>query len=136
MIQTDGVGRYGRLLWSMDWQAKITRFGARMPEYTDEYFLGFDPTETKAIWQSQTNGNDGQPIVYVGAYQIDFGSMIVGPFSGPSECFGQPSLSTYKVDSGNVQVCPCSGAACTTIATLPPLESGFFPPSSGAPTRC
>lgn len=127
VLQTDGVGRYGRLLWSMDWQARITRFGATMPEYTDEYFLGFDPTETKAVWQSQTNGNDGQPIVYVGAYQIDFASGLVGPFSGTTECFGRPSQSTFKIDSGAVQSCPCSGAACSTIATLPALENGWTP---------
>jgi hypothetical protein len=127
VILTDGVGRYGRLLWSMDWQAKITRFGAQMPEYTDEYFLGFDATGTKAVWQSQTNGNDGQPIVYAGAYQIDFASMIAGPFSGPFECFEDPSRSTFKIDAGALQTCPCGGAACTTIATLPALENGWFP---------
>ena len=33
---------YGQLLWAVDWQGTVTRFGADMPMYVDEYAQQFD----------------------------------------------------------------------------------------------
>ena len=47
MILTEGAGKFGRLLWAMNWQAKVDRLGPDMPEYTDEYFLHVQPVRRK-----------------------------------------------------------------------------------------
>ena len=53
--------------------------------------------------------------------------MAVAPFSVPTECFEQPSQTTFKFESGALKSCPCSGATCTTIATLPRWKTAIFP---------
>ena len=132
VIQTDGVNQFGRLLWSMDWAANITRFGSDMPTYNDEYLQTFDPSGGKATWSRQTNGLDGKPIVYAGAFEVDFASMAAGAWSGTDfACYGRPTDDlSYKLTAGGdaVQACACGSGTCTTIATLPAVSDAGWSP--------
>jgi hypothetical protein len=128
VIQTDGVDKFGRLLWTMDWQAKVDRLGSDMPTYTDEYLTTFDPTGGKAAWQRQTNGLDGNPVVSKGSFEMDFATRTTAAFSASSwECFGRPDDLDFIIDNGAVKACVCGTGACTTLTTLPTLEVGYLP---------
>jgi hypothetical protein len=136
VILTEGIGgRLGRLLWSMDWQTKVDRLGADTPEYTEEYFQRFNPSGSKVLWSRQTNGLDGQPIVYAGAYAMDFAGMTSGAWMGPSwDCFERPNEVAFSLASSlsstadrKLQACNCATGLCSDIATLPIPEQGWVP---------
>ena len=120
---------YGLLLWTLDWQGRVSRFGPDMPMYVDDYLQGFDPAGTKAIWSRQTNGGGGQPATYLGAFEFDLATSTSTSWTGSDfSCFGRPGQIAFKIAASEVQSCACGGSTCTTIATLPaPPEVGWIP---------
>jgi hypothetical protein len=131
VIQSDGVNEFGRLLWSMDWQVNINRIGTDMPTYTDEYLQGFDPSGEKLVWSRQTNGLDGKPVSYVGAYEVDFAAMTAAAWTGTDfDCYGRATDTSFRLTPGGgaVQACACGSGTCTTIATLPAVDDAGWTP--------
>jgi hypothetical protein len=67
------------------------------------------------------------PSVYVGAYEMAFAGTQAAPWSGTdARCFGRTTEKTFKLSGGMLQSCNCGDGACTTIAMLPALESGWI----------
>jgi hypothetical protein len=132
VILTEGVGKFGRLLWAMNWQAKVDRLGPDTPEYTDEYFSTFSPSGGKALWSRQTNGLDGNPIASAGAYQADLTTLASSAWTDTNvDCFERPNRTVFALKGGTttsrvVQACVCGGA-CTDIATITVPDGRWIP---------
>ena len=121
VVVSSGGGPVGYRLWFMNWQTAISPFATDTPSFTDEVLGGLDPSGTRALWSRQTNGYDGNPVAFVGAYEIDFSTTASQsvPVNG-LDCYGRPASSfAYQVVAGAVQRCTCGDGACTTIATVP-----------------
>jgi len=119
---------YGLLLWAVDWQGSVTRFGSDMPMAVDETLHGFDPGAAKAVFSRQANGSDGQPTSYLGGFAFDFAAKASTPWNGIDfTCFGRPSEVAFRIVGSTVQSCSCADSTCQAIATLPALTESWVP---------
>jgi len=129
MLMVSGNSADGNLLYSIDWQGIVRRFGSEVPRYSNEYLHAVDPGGNKVLWSRDTNGLDGNPATHVGAFELDFASMMEGPWTGTDySCFGRPAEVFFTLVGSSLQSCACESGTCTPIATLPALpEVGWLP---------
>ena len=126
VLQAAGTVLQSRLLYSMDWQGNIARFGSQTPRFTDEYLHAVDPSGQRVLWSSQANGRDGMSAMHIGTYEMSLVGTAIAPWDGTDEaCFGRPTEKTFKLSGTALQSCNCSDGTCATIATLPASPSGW-----------
>ena len=118
---------YPDLLWTVDWQGKVTPFKSDVPMQVIETFRGVDPTGTKAVWsRTGTGGSSGADL---GAFEIDLATNASTTWSGPDySCFGRPGDIFFKIAANDVQSCACGDGACRTIATFPAVSDSRWHP--------
>ena len=125
MILTEGAGKFGRLLWAMNWQAKVDRLGPDMPEYTDEDFGRVQPVRRKgALGPPDQHRPRRRPDRLRRRLPGGSGDAVVERLDGDvrrllraPEPDGTSLLRSGTTTSRVVQACVCGGG-CTDIATI------------------
>ena len=117
---------YG-VLWTVDWQGKVTPFESDVPMQINDILQGFDPAGTKAVWSRQGIGTGTN----LGALEIDLASNGVTPWNGPDfSCFGRPGEVFFKIVANDVQSCACDGRNLSDHRHLPRRVRHALAPAS------